>query len=80
MSTQHLIEMVNDIGAYFAFEPDRSRALQGFVSHIERYWEPRMRHKLIAAFIADGGRGLDPLVHQGVQLLHDREAASLHTS
>ncbi len=57
---QHLIQMANDIGAYFSSEPDRTTALDGIAMHVRRYWEPRMRRQIYAHLDA-GGAGLDEL-------------------
>ena len=47
MNIEHLVEMANDIGAYFDVERDETLAIAGIRGHIERFWEPRMRRKLI---------------------------------
>jgi len=69
MGTEHLVEMANDIGAYFAVEKDRAKACDGIRAHILRYWEPRMRQKLIAHFERNGGDDLDETVRAAVALL-----------
>jgi len=69
MSSEHLVAMANDIGAYFAFEPDKGKAVQGIVAHLERFWEPRMRRKLIAHFQQNADDGLAPLVRSAVGIL-----------
>jgi len=53
MKADHLIEMANQIGAFFESLPDRDEALKGIAEHIRRFWEPRMRRTLLAAL--DGG-------------------------
>jgi formate dehydrogenase subunit delta len=65
-STEHLVEMANDIGNYFRAEPDQVAARAGILQHIQRFWEPRMRRKM-AAYLADtGGEGLEPLVREAL--------------
>ncbi|MCC7121568.1 MAG: formate dehydrogenase subunit delta [Gammaproteobacteria bacterium] len=47
MSIDRLLEMANDIAAYFDVERDDAVAIAGIRNHIQRFWEPRMRRKLI---------------------------------
>ncbi|NIF41188.1 formate dehydrogenase subunit delta [Burkholderia sp. Tr-862] len=49
MDKGHLIDMANQIGAFFESMPDREEALTGIAEHIRRFWEPRMRLALLAA-------------------------------
>jgi formate dehydrogenase subunit delta len=49
MNVEHLIEMANQIGEFFASMPDRDEALSGIAEHIRRFWEPRMRRAILAA-------------------------------
>jgi len=50
MDQQHLINMANQIGQFFESLPERNEALMGIADHIKRFWEPRMRRELLAAF------------------------------
>ena len=49
MNTEHLIEMANQIGDFFASMPDREQALADIAEHIRRFWEPRMRRAILAS-------------------------------
>ncbi|MBR8061631.1 formate dehydrogenase subunit delta [Burkholderia ambifaria] len=49
MDNGHLIDMANQIGAFFESMPDREEALTGIAEHIRRFWEPRMRRALLTA-------------------------------
>jgi formate dehydrogenase subunit delta len=49
MKVEHLIEMANQIGEFFASMPDHDEALTGIAEHIRRFWEPRMRRAILAA-------------------------------
>lgn len=49
MKVEHLIEMANQIGEFFASMPDREEALAGIADHIRRFWEPRMRRAILAS-------------------------------
>ncbi|HEY0179854.1 MAG TPA: formate dehydrogenase subunit delta [Dokdonella sp.] len=76
-STERLVTMVNDIAKFFASEPDRQAAIDGVVGHLRRFWEPRMRRKLLAHVERDGGEGLSELALAAVSELakNDRAAA-----
>jgi formate dehydrogenase subunit delta len=52
--------MANDIASQFRRLPDRLGA-EAVAGHINRFWEPRMRARLLQQ-IATGTTGLDPLV------------------
>lgn len=68
MNAERLVQMANDIGRYFAAEPDREEAVAGIASHLKRFWEPRMRAAILA-HLAAGGEGLDELARAGVERL-----------
>lgn len=72
MSVESLVRMVNDIGDFFASEPDRATAIAGIANHVRRYWEPRMRRQIYAHLDA-GGEGLADLARAAVQQLADKE-------
>ena len=72
-SIDRLVTMANDIANYFAAEPDRTAAITGVASHLRRFWEPRMRQKIIA-HLAAGGAGLNELARAGVSALAQRPA------
>jgi formate dehydrogenase subunit delta len=59
-TTRHLEKMANDIGDFFAAEPDREDAIKGISNHIRSYWTPRMREAMFAE-VARGGAGLHEL-------------------
>ena len=68
MSVEHLVQMANDIGHFFAAEPRREDAIAGIVNHIERFWDPRMRRQ-IEKHLSEGGEGLEELVREAVARL-----------
>lgn len=71
MNVEHLIQMANQIGAYFSAEPDREAARAGIADHLARFWERRMRQSLYASFDQGAGNDLAPLV--GEALTEHRE-------
>jgi formate dehydrogenase subunit delta len=50
MNIEHLIHMANQIGSYFAAEPDPAEARAEIANHIARFWEKRMKASLYASF------------------------------
>lgn len=75
MSIEHLVEMANDIGHFFASEPKRADAVEGIATHMQRFWDPRMlRH--IVAHLKNGGEGLEELPREAVARLQAHEAGS----
>lgn len=68
MSAERLVQMANDIGHFFAAEPQRVDAIAGIAGHIQRYWDPRMRRQM-AAHMAAGGAGLDELTREAIASL-----------
>lgn len=75
MDVEHLVRMANDIGDYFASEPDRAAGVAGMVNHLERFWEPRMRRRIVAHLEA-GGEGLAELPRAAIAELAARRRAS----
>ena len=68
MQIRYLIDMANDIGAFFATEPDPAAAARGVANHLRRTWDPRMRREILG-HCAGGGAGLSEPARAGVELL-----------
>jgi formate dehydrogenase subunit delta len=66
---EHLVSMANDIANFFHSESDRQVAVDGIARHIQRYWEPRMRRKILAHFAEHHGEGLNELARLAVARL-----------
>ncbi len=60
MSPEKLTYMANQIAGFFKYKP-HEEAVSGVASHINDFWEPRMRRQLFE-IIGKGGDGLHPLV------------------
>jgi formate dehydrogenase subunit delta len=60
-----LVRMANQIAAYFAAYPEAD-AIAGVAGHMRDFWDPWMRRHL-AAMMARGGDGLDPLARRGAE-------------
>ncbi|MCS6764139.1 MAG: formate dehydrogenase subunit delta [Candidatus Protistobacter heckmanni] len=48
MDIEHLVKMANQIGTFYAAMPDRKQAEADIASHLQRFWEPRMREAFLA--------------------------------
>ncbi|MER5396986.1 formate dehydrogenase subunit delta [Streptomyces sp. NPDC002599] len=59
--------MANDIAANLGHLPQESAA-EAVAGHIGRFWDPRMRSRLLA-YADAGADGLDPLVIAAVRLM-----------
>lgn len=67
MHSENLVKMANQIGGFFAAMPDRDEAMTDIVTHLKKFWEPRMRQALLAHVDATGAEsGLDEIVAQAV--------------
>lgn len=74
MHSEYLVRMANDIGNFFAAEPDKEQAARNVQAHLKRYWDPRMRAQIVAYYRA-GGEGLEGIVRAAVAALADEAAA-----
>ncbi len=73
MSTDKIIRMANQIATFMASKP-HDQGLDGVASHINDFWEPRMRAQLFAVLDA-GGAGLHPLVREAAERIRRPQAA-----
>ena len=64
-SSEHIVQMANDIGNFFRAETDRQVALAGISNHINKFWTRRMRQKLLE-YVQHGGNELDELPRAAV--------------
>jgi formate dehydrogenase subunit delta len=60
MSGDKIVRMANDIAKFMESKP-HAEGVSLLASHINDFWEPRMRRQLFAVLDA-GGAGLRPLV------------------
>jgi formate dehydrogenase subunit delta len=68
MEADKMIHNANQIALFWASYP-HDEALAGVVSHLKRYWEPRMK-KQIRDYVAHGGSGLHDLALEAVKQLN----------
>ena len=52
MNVERLVAMVNDIAAFFAGDAGPG-APAAVANHLRRFWDPRMRNQIIAAYRTD---------------------------
>ena len=71
-----MVHKANQIALFFASYP-QEEAIAGVASHIQQFWEPRMRRQ-IKQYIADGGGGLHELVAPAVERLKDSQSSRQH--
>ncbi|WP_260955908.1 formate dehydrogenase subunit delta [Pseudomonas citri] len=62
MSSDSLIKMANQIGQYFASEPDKAQAVRGVYQHMKSFWTPAMCRDLLAWETKHPDAVLHPLV------------------
>jgi formate dehydrogenase subunit delta len=62
-----LVYQANQIGKFFAHQGEE-KAAAGIADHIRKYWDPRMRARIIA-HVAGGGAGLDKAARSAVESL-----------
>ncbi|ALV28579.1 formate dehydrogenase subunit delta [Pannonibacter sp. Q-1] len=60
MSPDKLVYMANQIAKFMETKP-HAEGVEGVASHINDFWEPRMRRQFFE-IIDTGGEGLRPLV------------------
>jgi len=62
MEAEYLVQMVNDIGAFFSPANEPAQAAKEIAAHIRRSWDPRMRKQIVevwregAADFSEAGR------------------------
>lgn len=65
MDEQGLIRKANQIADFFEGFPEHSEAIEGVLTHLKKFWEPRMRRQLLAMYAARAeALELRPLVRE----------------
>lgn len=60
METRDMLRMANQIADFFRSYPHED-AVKEAATHLNNYWDPRMR-KHFFDYLAKGGEGLDPII------------------
>lgn len=71
MDPTKLVKMANAIADFFDADPDQAAAHTAIASHLERFWDPRMRRDLLRWIDEHGGEGLKPSVAVAVATRRD---------
>ena len=80
MNPERLIQMANQIGSYFAAEPDRVQAEAEIAGHIKKFWAPTMRQTLIEQVEGGQAEGLEEIVAEAVRTHRDELAPVARSS
>lgn len=65
MDIHHLVKMANEIGGFFASNPDHEEGVNSIAQHLRNFWDPRMRQQIIEYAGRDGG-GLTPIAREAI--------------
>lgn len=74
MNAEHLVVMANQISQFFESQPNRDTAVDGVLTHIRKFWDPRMRSAIIAHMHA-GGEGMREMTKAAIAKLEAEQAA-----
>jgi formate dehydrogenase subunit delta len=75
MNAHHLVKMVNEISAFWDGEAGVANAPKSVATHLQRYWDPRMRREIVAYYRAGAG-GLCDTARAAVALLAEQTPAA----
>ncbi len=73
MSADKIVHMANQIALFMESKP-HDEGITGFASHINDFWEPRMRRQFFE-MIDSGGEGFRPLVLEAAAMVRRPKAA-----
>jgi formate dehydrogenase subunit delta len=68
MHIDYLVQMTNDIAAFFIGEGDEAAAAN-IHQHIKKYWDNRMKSQIVAHYNETGGPDLQGAVRMAVRQL-----------
>jgi formate dehydrogenase subunit delta len=75
MNIDHLIKMANEISSFWEGEAGQQAATE-VATHLRRYWEPRMRARMIVYYEERQGAGLSDVAKAAVALLAAQASAA----
>ena len=64
MDINNLVTMLNQMGDVFEAMPDRKQAKLDLITHVKKFWEPRMKNSIIEEVNND--IGLSPFVKEAL--------------
>lgn len=74
----NLVRMANRIGDFFRYQPEPGDGVAGVATHIEKFWEPRMRRQILDFLsehpdgVTPGGVVMQDIVRQALTQYRDR--------
>lgn len=76
---ESLVKMANQIGAFFNSYTDRDLARREVAKHLDKFWEPRMRHMILDynSKHVTLNNDLLPLVREALKILPPPPAANI---
>lgn len=74
MHIETLVHMTNQIETFFAAEEKREDAIEGIRNHLARFWEKRMRTRILE-HLEQGGEGLGELTKAALERIREQRAA-----
>ena len=65
MSADRLVYMANQIAAFFRTQP-QADAVAATADHLHKFWEPRMRRRIVALLAGSKAAGLTDVAREAV--------------
>lgn len=66
MQDSNLTRMGNQIATFFASMPDQQEAILDLATHLQKFWEPRMRRAFLTEFDSGHTAAMHPLLVSAV--------------
>ena len=67
MRAEYIIKQANQIASFFESMPDQVQADRDFVTHIRKFWDPRMRRDLLSLVADASAADAHPMVIRAVR-------------
>ena len=67
MRAEYIIKQANQIASFFESMPDQAQADRDFVTHIRKFWDPRMRRDLLSLVADAPAADAHPMVIRAVR-------------
>jgi formate dehydrogenase subunit delta len=75
VTTQNLVQMANQVAAFFASYPE-AEGIEGTANHLKSFWDPRMRREIEAHIEEKAGSGLSHIALEAVKHVVQKHAAT----
>ncbi len=67
MESEKLVRMANQIGDFFAANPDAEAAKKDIASHLKKFWNSVMINAIVDHVSHHQGEGLNPPVREAIE-------------